>query len=149
MKKYTISIVKRNGEEKTGYVLVEDRTAEVLDTLDEETRRQYLQDEHEMYLNDLKETRRHRSLDYSIEKGFDIADGASTPEKILMETSAKELFYKALLSLKPKQLWLVEQVYFSGRKQRDVAKELGIDESAVSQRFDVIFKTLKNSLKNL
>ena len=48
MKKLFTQIVKKNGELKDVYVCVDDETAKVLEQVDEETRKMYLQAEWEM-----------------------------------------------------------------------------------------------------
>ena len=73
MKKLTTQITKGN-QTKIIYAIVDDKTAKLLEKADEKVRHEYIVGEHEIYLNELKETRRHQSLDISLENGHEFED---------------------------------------------------------------------------
>lgn len=57
-----------------------------------------------------------------------------------------EDLYNAISTLSNKQQWLIQQLYFNCRTKIDVAKELGISETAVRHRLDTILKRLKSNI---
>ena len=145
MKKLTTTVTKNNVT-KTIYAIVDDRTAKFLEGLDEQTRHDYIVSEHEIYLSDLKETRRHQSLDLSLENGHDFVSEDPTPDEKFEKQEEIALLRQALSTLTEDQQWLVSEFYFKGRSNMDIAKELGVDKSAISHRLERILKKLKKFL---
>ena len=94
-----------------------------------------------------KETRRHQSLDALVESGFQIADPGSDIEANLIIQNNIDLLRRALAALTSDQKWLVEQVFYYGRKQSEIAAELGIDATSIRDRLRVIYKKIKNFRK--
>lgn len=94
-----------------------------------------------------KETRRHQSLDALVESGFQIADPRSDIEANLIIQNNIDLLRRALAALTSDQKWLVEQVFYYGRKQSEIAAELGIDATSIRDRLRVIYKKIKNFRK--
>ena len=94
-----------------------------------------------------KETRRHQSLDALVESGFQIADPGSDIEANLIIQNNIDLLRRALAALTSDQIWLVEQVFYYGRKQSEIAAELGIDATSIRDRLRVIYKKIKNFRK--
>jgi len=90
-----------------------------------------------------KETRRHQSLDKSLNNGFDIPDeNANVEEAVINQEEIQEL-HKAIRTLKPKQQWLVAQIFFQGRSMVDIALEIGVSQAAITQQMQVINGRLK------
>ena len=99
----------------------------------------------QQYNNDQKETRRHFSLDGMDYEGELFASAEDTEgEAVRREDMAR--LYSAMEILSPAQRELVEKVYFEERKITDIAREEGVDKSAVSHRLERIHKKLKNIL---
>ena len=142
MKKLKTQITKGN-KTKTIYALVDNKTAELLESSNEKIRHEYIVGEHQIYLNELKETRRHQSLDFSLESGHEFEDENSSLEDNLIEKEQYQELYKAISSLSQEQQWLVKEVYFKGRTQVEIAKELGIDPTSIRDRLKTIFNKLK------
>ena len=94
-----------------------------------------------------KETRRHQSLDALVESGFQIADQGSDIEANLIMQNNIDLLRRAFDALTNDQKWLVEQVFYYGRKQLEIAAELGIDVTSIRDRLRVIYKQIKNFWK--
>ncbi len=94
-----------------------------------------------------KETRRHQSLDALVESGFQIADQGSDIEANLIMQNNIDLLRRAFATLTNDQKWLVEQVFYYGRKQSEIAAELGIDVTSIRDRLRVIYKQIKNFWK--
>lgn len=142
MKKLTTQIIK-NGKSITICVLVDDATAKILNGFDEKTRHEYILSEHEINLLERRETRRHQSLDLSLENGHEFIDEDSNIEEKYIEDEQYQSLYKAISTLSKEQQWLINEIYFKGRSQVDIAKELGIDKSAISHRLERIFEKIK------
>ena len=142
MKKLTTTVTKNNVT-KIIYAIVDDRTAKFLEGLDEQTRHDYIVSEHEIYLSDLKETRRHQSLELSLDNGHDFISEDPTPEEKVEKQEEIALLRQALSTLTEDQQWLVNEVYFKGRSQVDIANELGVSKMAITLRLQTILKKLK------
>ena len=142
MKKLTTTVTKNNVT-KIIYAIVDDRTAKFLEGLDEQTRHDYIVSEHEIYLSDLKETRRHQSLELSLDNGHDFISEDPTPEEKVEKQEELALLRQALSTLTEDQQWLVNEVYFKGRSQVDIANELGVSKMAITLRLQTILKKLK------
>ena len=145
MKKLSTTVTKNNVT-KTIYAIVDDKTAKFLESLDEQTRHDYIVSEHEIYLSELKETRRHQSLELSLENGHEFISEEPTPDEKCIEEETYKALHKAISTLSEDQQWLVNEFYFKGRSNMDIAKELGVDKSAISHRLERILKKLKKFL---
>ena len=142
MKKLTTQITKNN-KTQTIFAMVNDKTADFINSLDEKTRHDYIVGEHNIYLNELKETRRHQSLDLSLDNGFELEDEDSSPEDKVIQDETYSNLYKAISTLSKDQQWLIKEVYFKGRSQVEIAKELGVDPTAIRNRFKKIYEKIK------
>lgn len=147
-KKLFTQIVKKNGELKDVYVCVDDETAKVLEQVDEETRRTYLKEEYKMFMADYRYKRRNQSLEKSVDNGFDVIDDKQDVEAMAIKQAEKETVMEAISKLEPQQQWLVKQIYIYGRKQIEIANELGVSHQAISQQIILIRSKIKKILKN-
>ena len=90
-----------------------------------------------------KESRRQIvSLEQLLDEGFDFEESSNdrlTDEQI---TKVRD----ALEHLTTDQQWLVEQVFYLGRSKKDISKELGISNGAITHRLERIFAKLKKVL---
>ena len=102
-------------------------------------------DEEEKRVN-RKETRRHQSLETLVEGGFQIADPDSDIEKTLIKQYDIDRLHRALAVLTDDQKWLVEQVFYYGRKQSEIAVELGVCKQALNNRITRVIKKIKKFL---
>ncbi len=145
MKKLTITVTEQNGNRKSITVELENELADWLITQPEDVQRDFILFEYKARCVERKETRRTQSLDLSLDNGFDIVDeSADSAEDILTRLAVGQ----AIERMNPRQQWIVKQLYYIGRSQAEVARELGISKSAVTQQIAVIKSTLKNFLKN-
>ena len=142
MKKLTTQITKNN-KTKTIFIMVDNQTAKYVESLDEKLRHEYIVSEHEIYLNDLKETRRHQSLNLSLDNGCEFEDEDSSIEDKYIQNEGYKDLHKAISTLTQEQQWLVNEVYFKSRSQVEIAKELGLSKMAISLRLQTILKKLK------
>lgn len=142
MKKVSTTVI-RKGKVKTVSVWLDERTITALEQAnDEELMRQYILDEHNSKLIELKETRRHQSLDMTIENGFEIADEHYCEDDVFANMDATQL-RAALCELTPDQRKLIYRVYFLCESQKDIANELGVDKTSIRDRLKTIYKKIK------
>ena len=145
MKKLTITVTEQNGNRKNITVELENELADWLTTQPEDVQRDFILFEYKAKCVERKETRRTQSLDCSLDNGFDIAnENADNAEDILTRLAVGQ----AIERLNPRQQWIVQQLYYIGRSQAEIARELGISKPAVTQQIAVIKSTLKIFLKN-
>lgn len=98
------------------------------------------------YNTNHKETRRHCSLD-----ALNLDDALiPSDDNVEAEVAAKDenrRLYAAIAQLSPRQQYLIRQVYFEGRKFTDIAREEGVDRTAISHATDRALKKLKRILR--
>lgn len=92
--------------------------------------------------------RKESSLERMVEAGFQVADPNGNVEEKLLEKCGIEQLSEAIKTLTEDQKWLIEQVFYYGRKQRDIAIELAIDVTSVRDRLRVVCKKLKKFFNN-
>ena len=92
-----------------------------------------------------KETRRHCSLD-----AFNLDDALfPSDDNVEAEVTTKDEYrrlHKAIAQLSPRQQYLIQQVFNEGRKYTDIAREEGVDRTAISHATDRAIKNLKKIL---
>ena len=145
MKKLSTEIIRKNGEIRTITVEVDDIYADWLLTQPKEVYHDAVLFEYRTSCVERKETRYIQSLDASMDYGFDIADESSESAEDIAE---RLTLGDAIQQLSAQQQWVVRQVFILQRKQVEVARELGITESAIAQQISVIKRNLKKILKN-
>ncbi len=97
MKKLTTTtITTDNGAKKEISVWLNEETAEKLEKCDVNILHEYIIEEYNSRLIERKETRRHQSLDKSLEHGFDLADGNLDVEDIAFRNIQVEQIHKAI-----------------------------------------------------
>ena len=145
MKKLSTEITTKKGEIKIITVEVDDIYADWLVTQPKEIYHDAVMFEYRTSCVERKETRYIQSLDASMDNGFDIADESLESAEDMAERLTLE---DAIRKLTEQQQWVVKQVFMLQRKQVEVARELGITESAMAQQISVIKRNLKKILKN-
>ena len=91
--------------------------------------------------------RKDSSLERMVEAGFQVADPNSNIEEKLLEKYDIEQLSEEIKALTDDQKWLIEQVFFYGRKQTEIAAELGIDPTAIRNRLQKIYSKIKKSFQ--
>ncbi len=127
-------------------IKIYDGTAYINVEVTEEFAAQYAEMEHKYALIERKETRRHQSLDRSMENGFDVADPrADTAEQAeLRELSAK--IHSALHILTDKQRAVVLLHVLDGLSFRKIGERLELSRYTVRDYYDHAVKKLKKVL---
>jgi len=98
------------------------------------------------YNNDHAETRRHCSLDQLTADGNDCVACSDDVEDAFLISEDNKKLYAAIKKLEPRQQYLIEQVYFLGRKQVDLAAEEGVSHVAITYALQRAVKKLKKFL---
>lgn len=107
----------------------------------------YAEMEKQERLLERKETRRHQSLDKSLEHGFDVADPSeNTFEKIELSERNRQL-YQAIEKLPPEQQQLLRKFYFEYIPQTEIAVAQSVTKKAINNRLARILKKLKKLLE--
>lgn len=112
----------------------------------EEFAAQYAEMEHREYLVNRKETRRHQSLDKSMEHGFDVADPKVNVFEQVERRLWTEKLHKAIAALSPEQQELLRKVYFEYIPQTEIAEKEGVTKKAINNRLARILQRLKKIL---
>ena len=114
----------------------------------EEFAAEYTAMEHRDKLIERKETRRHQSLDKSLEHGWDIPDMSADVALQAERNEEKTRLSSALKKLTDKQravllLYIEESLSF-----REIAAKLGVNKDTVREHYLAAIKNLKKFLQN-
>ena len=101
---------------------------------------------HQAALRDRAETRRHVSLDKLLEAGLPLADD-NCVETLAERAIDHAALLHAMEQLLPQQKELLLKVYFEGRSYADVARDEGVDRSAIRKRMLRIFDKIRKNME--
>lgn len=101
---------------------------------------------HQAALRDRAETRRHVSLDKLLEAGLPLADD-NCVETLAERAIDHAALLHAMEQLLPQQKELLLKVYFEGRSYADVARDEGVDRSAIRKRMLRIFEKIRKNME--
>ena len=147
MKKVTTMAII-GGKERQISVYIEEELADWLDTIDEETRRNFIVQEWKVALGERAETRRHQSLETLVEAGWDVADNSKDfVSDIVGQDSVNEV-RAALKALSEDEREIVVCLYFKKQSLKDISKHFHVYPSTIMRRIEKILKNLKLFLKN-
>lgn len=146
MKNFTTKTTK-NDKVITISVMVDNKTAKMLEQLDEQTRHEYILAEHELNLKERKETRRHQSLDLSLENGHEFISEDSTPEEKCIQEEAYANLHNAISSLEPNKQKIVYLYFFENKTMEEIAAILNVQKPAISKQIARILEKLKKVLQ--
>jgi RNA polymerase sigma factor for flagellar operon FliA len=76
-----------------------------------------------------------------------VASEAATPEDVVLETERTRYVQAAVTSLPERMRYIVEQIYFHDRAVGDLAIELGLTHSAVSQQRSEAVRLMRHGLE--
>lgn len=77
---------------------------------------------------------------------FLVADGGTSPETEILLSERQDFLRSAVQALPEKMRFIVEQVYFEDRTVKELAEELGLTHSAVSQQRAEAIRLLQDGL---
>lgn len=98
------------------------------------------------YNSNHKETRRHNSVENMQAQGTQIADESVDVVSAIEKKETSEALNNALDKLLPQQRELIQKVHFEGVQMVAIAREEGVDKSAISHRLKRIYQQLKKLL---
>lgn len=78
--------------------------------------------------------------------GFDIIDESTDIEEATLRKIDAEKLRQALQMLEPQQKWLLEQIFVKGKSKVEIARELGVWKTAISNRLQKIYRRIKKFL---
>lgn len=147
MNKLSTILTNEKGETRKITVYVDNKTLGILKNCSEQIRREYILEEYKVDLINRKETRRHQSLDKSLEHGFDIADSSADTYEQAERKERTDKLYKAIALLSPEQQKPLRQVYFEYIPQTEIAKREGVTKKAINNCLARILARLKKYLE--
>ncbi len=146
MKKIHTEITDQNGAIKIISVIVDDKTAEILESCDEDFRRLYILEEHKANNRTRAETRRHTSYEELTEQaGNEIASTEESPAERVLRLETYARLHKAMDKLTDKQyraLWLVAVDRLSFH---EAAAKMGIRWETVREHYQAAIKKVQNN----
>ena len=113
----------------------------------EEFAAEYAAMEHRDKLIERKETRRHQSLDKSLDHGWDVADPSADVALQAEQDEDKERLYAALQKLTDKQRAVLTLYIEEGKSFREIGEELGIHKDTVKEHYHAAIKNLRKILR--
>lgn len=113
----------------------------------EEFAAEYAAMEHRDKLIERKETRRHQSLDKSLDHGWDVADPSADVALQAEQDEDKERLYAALQKLTDKQRAVLLLYIEEGKSFREIGEELGIHKDTVKEHYHAAIKNLRKILR--
>ena len=114
----------------------------------EEFAAEYAAMEHRDKLIERKETRRHQSLDKSLEHGWDIQDPSADVALQAERDEEKARLSSALQRLTDKQRAVLLLYIEDGLSFREIAANLGVNKDTVREHYLAAIKNLKKFLQN-
>ena len=114
----------------------------------EEFAAEYAAMEHRDKLIERKETRRHQSLDKSLEHGWDIPDPSVDVALQAERNEEKARLSSALKKLTDKQRAVLLLYIEEGLSFREIAAKLGVNKDTVREHYLAAIKNLKKFLQN-
>lgn len=114
----------------------------------EEFASEYAAMEYRDKLIERKETRRHQSLDKSLEHGWDIADPSADVALQAERNEEKARLSSALKKLTDKQRAVLLLYIEEGLSFREIAAKLGVNKDTVREHYLAAIKNLKKFLQN-
>ena len=114
----------------------------------EEFASEYAAMEHRDKLIERKETRRHQSLDKSLEHGWDIPDPSADVALQAERNEEKARLSSALQRLTDKQRAVLLLYIEEGLSFREIAAKLGVNKDTVREHYLAAIKNLKKFLQN-
>lgn len=123
------------------YIFTDGTTSEV--EVSEEFAEQYAELEHRDKLTERKETRRHQSLDKSIEHGFDIPDLRVDIQAEIERRELSEQLKTALHKLTDRQRTVFLRYALDGLSFHEIGEETGVAKNVVREHYYAAIKKLK------
>lgn len=142
MQKFNLKVSKKNGDEITVAVYLDEITAKLLQQSgDQKIIDAYLYEEYKASRKVRREVYWNRSLDEDLENGIDYEDRRFYGDYSFDDFEDEKL-QAAIKQLTPRQREILRLVYIKGRTQKEVAKILHRAESSISDNLQTIYKRI-------
>lgn len=93
-----------------------------------------------------KETRRHQSLDKSLDNGFDVPDNSENPEQAAERKETENEVCTALSHLTEKQRLVIINYAVNGLSFQKIADQMGVSKNTVREYYWEAVKKMKKIL---
>ncbi|MGI6332882.1 MAG: sigma-70 family RNA polymerase sigma factor [Zhaonellaceae bacterium] len=87
------------------------------------------------------------SLEAFSDAGFEIPSGQALVDEIVEDKLLLDMLSKALLELTDDERFLIDELFFNDKSEREVAKEIGLSKTGVHKQKEKILSKLRNLLK--
>jgi RNA polymerase sigma-70 factor (ECF subfamily) len=87
--------------------------------------------------------RKEKSIEEMAEYGAEIEDNAPPIDETIEQQAQYQELHKAIEKLSPKQQQLVDLRYFRGLSVTEIARQKGVDRTAISHQLATIHKKIK------
>jgi RNA polymerase sigma factor (sigma-70 family) len=142
---------KKDGSEKVEKFPIDEGLYESTKSLSEDERKKFLTKEYRIYKREQKVQRKQVSLD-EVDEAYDlvhdIPDSSLDPHQAALEKERIQLLHEELDKLPPDQAKVIDAVFFQGKKEKDIATEMGISQQSVSYLKKKALAKLRARLKN-
>ncbi len=147
MQKFNLKVKRKNGNERTIAVYLDDTTADLLKrTGDAKLLDTYLREEYKDSRRSRQDAFWNQSLDKDLENGVDYED-KHTYGDFSFDDMDDERLQAAIEQLTPRQREILRLKYIEGRTQKEIAKILHRADSSICENLQTIYKQLKEILE--
>lgn len=148
MQKFKFKVTRKNGNERTVTVYLDDTTAQLLKEADDpKLLTTYLYEEYKASRRARQEEFWNRSLDEDQENGIEYEDKRSYGE-FTFDDFENENLQAAIKQLTPRQQEILRLMYIEGRTQKEIAEKYGVAKQAVHSAIKRIYANLKKFLSD-
>lgn len=87
------------------------------------------------------------SLDALADDGFEVPDEMSLVDEIVEDKLLLDMLFEALSELTDDERFLIDELFFNDKSERQVARETGIPQTTLNYQKNKIIKWLREKLK--
>lgn len=87
------------------------------------------------------------SLEAFADAGFEIPSGQALVDEIVEDKLLLDMLFRALSELTEDERFLIDELFFNDKSEREVAKEIGLSKTGVHKQKEKILSKLRNLLK--
>jgi len=147
MQKFKLKVTRKNGNERTVIVYLDDTTARLLkQTGDHKLLEAYLKEEYKSSRRERQEEFWNHSLDEDFENGLDYEDKHMYCD-FSFEDFENDKLQVAIKQLTARQQEILRLVYIEGKSQKEIAEIYGVKKQAICNAVKRIYDFLKDNYK--
>lgn len=149
MKEENINLLQSDAEVEKQFVI--EINGKSYETTEEVYKAYFSMEYHEQYL---EKKSRNYNLSYEglAEAGYLTEERLTNPPKSIIDTVVSTILIEKMLQgvdqLQADEKWLITELFFEGKSEREISRESGIPRKTLSYRKEVILLKLKKYLKN-